>query len=74
MTRTDHFACPTPAFPVYSLAFISDADVVLGGGGGASRTGIANKLVRTAPVLPSLWPSHRALQLPQRSRRADVSH
>lgn len=48
MTRTDHFACPTPAFPVYSLAFTSDRDVILGGGGGASRTGIANKLVRPA--------------------------
>lgn len=51
MTRTDHFLCQTPAFPVYSAAFSSDRQVILGGGGGATRSGISNKIVR--PLLCS---------------------
>ncbi|GAA5914595.1 WD40 repeat domain-containing protein [Sporobolomyces salmoneus] len=31
-------------FPVYSIAFTSDQDVVLAGGGGSSRTGVKNRL------------------------------
>lgn len=34
-----------PAFPVYSAGFVSDNELVLGGGGGSSRAGIKNKLV-----------------------------
>lgn len=33
------------SFPIYSCAFLSGNRFVLGGGGGASRTGIKNKLV-----------------------------
>ncbi|EGO01855.1 hypothetical protein SERLA73DRAFT_120500 [Serpula lacrymans var. lacrymans S7.3] len=42
--RTRHTAHPLPAFPVFSSAFLSSNEVVLGGGGGASRSGIKNKL------------------------------
>lgn len=51
MTRTDHFPFATPSFPIYSAAFTSDREVVFGGGGGASRSGVKNKLV--SPVPPS---------------------
>ena len=34
-----------PAFPVYSSAFVSPTELVLGGGVGQSRSGIKNKLV-----------------------------
>lgn len=44
--RAQHTAHSFPAFPVYSCAFIADDEVVVGAGGGASRTGIKNKLVR----------------------------
>ncbi|CED85158.1 Prolactin regulatory element-binding protein/Protein transport protein SEC12p [Phaffia rhodozyma] len=44
MTRTEHFSQETPSFPVYSIAFQSDSQVVLGGGGGATRSGVKNKL------------------------------
>jgi hypothetical protein len=44
--RARHTAHATPTFPVYSAAFISPGDLILGGGGGASKTGIKNKLVR----------------------------
>lgn len=44
--RARHTAHATPTFPVYSAAFLSPGDLVLGGGGGASKTGIKNKLVR----------------------------
>ncbi|KZO98030.1 WD40 repeat-like protein [Calocera viscosa TUFC12733] len=44
MTRTEHTLHALPAFPVYSLAFVSDARLVVGGGGGASRSGIKNQL------------------------------
>ncbi|CAL1701567.1 unnamed protein product [Somion occarium] len=42
--RTKHAAHPLPTFPVYSCAFVSPTEVVLGGGGGQSRSGIKNKL------------------------------
>ncbi|KAI0291709.1 WD40-repeat-containing domain protein [Russula brevipes] len=42
--RTRHIAHSTPHFPVYSAAFLSPGELVLGGGGGASKTGIKNKL------------------------------
>ena len=43
--RTKHTAHPLPAFPVYSAAFVTPTEFVLGGGGGQSKTGIKNKLV-----------------------------
>jgi hypothetical protein len=52
MTRTDHFAHSTPGFPVFSLGFLSDRTVVLGGGGGSSKSGVKNKLVRRCPPFP----------------------
>jgi len=36
-------------FPVYSIAFLDDHRVVLAGGGGSSRTGVKNRLVRHLP-------------------------
>ncbi|KAI0736108.1 WD40 repeat-like protein [Fomitopsis betulina] len=42
--RTQHTPHSLPAFPVYSSAFISEHELVLGGGGGQSKTGIKNKL------------------------------
>ncbi|KAI0321862.1 WD40-repeat-containing domain protein [Amylostereum chailletii] len=42
--RARHVAHSVPAFPVYSATFLSPNDLVLGGGGGASKTGIKNKL------------------------------
>ncbi|KJA30095.1 hypothetical protein HYPSUDRAFT_60938 [Hypholoma sublateritium FD-334 SS-4] len=42
--RPRHIPHSLPAFPVYSSAFISPNQLVLGGGGGASKTGIKNKL------------------------------
>jgi len=42
--RARHTAHSLPAFPVYSSAFLSPHQLVLGGGGGASRSGIKNKL------------------------------
>ncbi|KAI0053079.1 WD40 repeat-like protein [Auriscalpium vulgare] len=42
--RARHLAHSVPAFPVYSAAFLSEGELVLGGGGGASKTGIKNKL------------------------------
>jgi prolactin regulatory element-binding protein len=44
--RARHTAHSTPTFPVYSAAFLSPTELILGGGGGASKTGIKNKLVR----------------------------
>jgi prolactin regulatory element-binding protein len=46
MTRTSHKAHPTKAFPVYCLEWASDEVVVLGGGGGVSKSGIENQIVR----------------------------
>jgi len=42
--RARHTAHSTPTFPVYSAAFLSPVELILGGGGGASKTGIQNKL------------------------------
>ncbi|KAI0370159.1 WD40 repeat-like protein [Pilatotrama ljubarskyi] len=42
--RTKHTSHPLPSFPVYSSAFVSPHEFVLGGGGGQSKTGIKNKL------------------------------
>lgn len=45
MTRTSHRPHPTPAFPVYCLDWADDEIVIMGGGGGAGRSGIKNQLV-----------------------------
>ncbi|KAI0824670.1 WD40 repeat-like protein [Trametes gibbosa] len=42
--RTQHTSHSLPAFPVYSSAFVSPNEFVLGGGGGQSKTGIKNKI------------------------------
>ncbi|KAG5643785.1 hypothetical protein DXG03_009664 [Asterophora parasitica] len=42
--RAPHTPHALPAFPVYSSSFLSETKLVLGGGGGASRSGIKNKL------------------------------
>ncbi|ORX34646.1 WD40-repeat-containing domain protein [Kockovaella imperatae] len=44
MTRTSHRAHPTTSFPVYCLDWADDQTLLMGGGGGASRSGIENKL------------------------------
>lgn len=51
MTRTAHHSHATPAFPVYTADWIADDKLILGGGGGASRSGIKNKLVSAVKVL-----------------------
>ena len=53
MTRTTHKAHPTPGFPVYCMDWADDQTVLLGGGGGASRSGIENKIVRLVFIT---WP------------------
>ncbi|KAI0347447.1 WD40 repeat-like protein [Trametopsis cervina] len=42
--RVQHTSFPLDGFPVYSSAFASDKQLILGGGGGQSKTGIKNKL------------------------------
>ncbi|GAV99143.1 WD40 repeat-like protein [Lentinula edodes] len=42
--RVAHTSHALPAFPVYSLAFLSQNELVVGGGGGATKSGIKNKL------------------------------
>ncbi|KAF5370100.1 hypothetical protein D9758_001205 [Tetrapyrgos nigripes] len=42
--RVPHTPHTFPAFPIYSSAFVSDNQLVLGGGGGVSKSGIKNKL------------------------------
>ncbi|KAI0761730.1 WD40 repeat-like protein [Irpex lacteus] len=42
--RVQHTAFPLPNFPVYSSAFVSDDELVIGGGGGQSKSGIKNKI------------------------------
>ncbi|KAH7887890.1 quinon protein alcohol dehydrogenase-like superfamily [Phlebopus sp. FC_14] len=42
--RAQHTAHSFPAFPIYSCAFVADDKLVAGGGGGASRSGVKNKL------------------------------
>ncbi|KAG8910315.1 hypothetical protein FRC00_008425 [Tulasnella sp. 408] len=44
MVRCNHTQHALASFPVYSIGFVADDKVVLGGGGGASRSGIKNKL------------------------------
>ena len=43
--RPRHTQHSLPSFPIYSCAFLTPLQVVLGGGGGASKSGIKNKLV-----------------------------
>lgn len=50
MTRTTHKSHPTPSFPVYCLDWADDQTLLMGGGGGASRSGISNMLVRLPPL------------------------
>jgi len=52
--RPHHTAHSLPSFPVYSCAFLSAEKFVLGGGGGASRSGIKNKLVRVKFIIVNL--------------------
>ncbi|EJD53776.1 WD40 repeat-like protein [Auricularia subglabra TFB-10046 SS5] len=42
--RTKHVQHQLDKFPVYSAAFVSPNEVALGGGGGASKTGVKNKV------------------------------
>ncbi|KAK7049640.1 hypothetical protein VNI00_005671 [Paramarasmius palmivorus] len=42
--RVKHTNHTLPSFPVYSSAFLSESQLVLGGGGGAANAGIKNKL------------------------------
>lgn len=51
--RAQHTSHSFQSFPVYSSSFISDNELVLGGGGGAARSGIKNKLVRQRGILVS---------------------
>ncbi|WVO14856.1 hypothetical protein L204_102495 [Cryptococcus depauperatus] len=44
MTRTEHYQHPSPSFPVYCLNWANDENLLLGGGGGTTRSGIQNKL------------------------------
>ncbi|KII95368.1 hypothetical protein PLICRDRAFT_48333 [Plicaturopsis crispa FD-325 SS-3] len=44
MVRARHTPHQLPSFPVYSAAFLSANELVLGAGGGASKSGIKNKL------------------------------
>lgn len=46
--RAKHVHHELPTFPIYSAAFVSSNELVLGGGGGASKTGIKNKVVRAS--------------------------
>jgi prolactin regulatory element-binding protein len=43
--RTKHTAHNFEGFPVNSAAFLSEHELVLGGGGGASKSGVKNRLV-----------------------------
>lgn len=58
--RPVHAHHALPAFPVYSSAFLSSTQLVLGGGGGAARSGIKNKLVcgHTSLLQPNSPPIH----------------
>ncbi|TFK76068.1 hypothetical protein BDN72DRAFT_756973 [Pluteus cervinus] len=42
--RAPHTPHLLEAFPIYSSAFLSEHELILGGGGGATRSGIKNKL------------------------------
>lgn len=43
--RAQHTTHALPGFPVYSIGFTADDKLALGGGGGASKSGIKNKIV-----------------------------
>ena len=43
--RPRHTQHSLPGFPIYSAAFIAPDRIVVGGGGGSSKSGIENKLV-----------------------------
>ncbi|KAG8990748.1 hypothetical protein FRB90_001630 [Tulasnella sp. 427] len=62
MVRCNHTQHPLAAFPVYSIGFVADDKVILGGGGGASRSGIKNKL-RLYDVKPKSLDLINELQL-----------
>jgi prolactin regulatory element-binding protein len=47
--RAKHYGHAIPQFPVYSSSFVSDNEVVLGGGGGSAKSGIKNQLARASP-------------------------
>ena len=51
MTRTSHRAHATPSFPVYCLGWADDETLIMGGGGGTSRSGIKNKIVSDEGLL-----------------------
>ena len=53
--RTKHTPHSLAAFPIYSSAFVSPNELVLGGGGGQSRSGIKNKLVRYLVFFVALY-------------------
>jgi hypothetical protein len=44
--RTQHTAHTIESFPINCAAFLSPTELVLGGGGGNSRSGVKNRLVR----------------------------
>ncbi|KAK1236681.1 hypothetical protein PQX77_000037 [Marasmius sp. AFHP31] len=53
--RVKHTPHSFEGFPVYSSTFISDNQVVFGGGGGASKSGIKNKLAsHSSTVVPRI--------------------
>jgi len=56
--RARHIAHALPSFPVYSSAFLSPRGLVLGGGGGATRSGIKNKLVTAYNICFKAQVSH----------------
>ncbi|OJT13356.1 hypothetical protein TRAPUB_10122 [Trametes pubescens] len=60
--RTQHTAHSLPAFPVYSSAFVSPNEFVLGGGGGQSKTGIKNKILSILDY-PTLEPAGPSIHL-----------
>lgn len=43
--RPRHTPHTLPAFPVHAAAFLAPDRLVLGGGGGFSKTGVQNKIV-----------------------------
>lgn len=49
--RARHVAHGLANFPVYSSAFLSPYELVLGGGGGTTKSGIKNKLVRSLHIV-----------------------
>lgn len=53
--RARHVAHGLSNFPVYSSAFLSPYELVLGGGGGTTKSGIKNKLVRTFNIVLRLY-------------------